>query len=689
MDEVLSALGCVPVRECSYAEWLETGMALKDAGYACEVWDEWSRDDPRYVPGDCERRWAGFRGAPRPVTVRSILALARRHGWFSAAADFADDTDATPAGMLARYIETLYQPEETVGFATQVKADSHGRYKPVNTNLSLKAADFIERLEQCGSIEEVIGPYRPECGAWIRMNPLDGKGQADKNVVAFRYVLIESDTLPREEQERFYRKYELPIACLVDSAGKSVHAVVHIDAPGEQEYRKRVNYLFRFLEARGFPVDNANKNPSRLSRMPGAVRGGTMQTLLATNIGRRSWGEWLEYAEELALLPEPVTLSDVKEPPEKPPELIAGVLRRGHKALISGPSKAGKSFLLIELAISIAEGRPWLGFPCRQGKVLYMNLEIDPASCIGRFLAIYRAMGIVDRHDENIVIWNLRGHALPLDRLAPLLIRRMKGEAFSAVIIDPIYKVITGDENNASDMGAFCNLFDKICTEMKAADHLRMPELVSSRVEVCLSAKEQKLYDTLKRELVLKLDSGEVDAANAAALAGKLLQLAGGAVYGEDKQVLRFHERKLDALEDLIEAATGKPLLVAYWYRHDLERIRERFDARPIATARDIADWNAGKIAVGLIHPASAGHGLNLQEGGSTLIWFTPTWSLELYQQTNARLWRQGQRSRTVVIRHIIARGTHDEDVMRALERKDMGQAALIRAVRAQIGGAR
>ena len=147
-------------------------------------------------------------------------------------------------------------------------------------------------------------------------------------------------------------------------------------------------------------MDNANKNPSRLSRMPGAMRGGTMQTLLATNIGRRSWGEWLEYAEELVLLPEPVTLSDVKEPPEKPPELIAGVLRRGHKALIAGPSKAAKSFLLIELAISIAEGRPWLGFPCRQGKVLYMNLEIDPASCIGRFLAIYRAMGIEGRHDE-------------------------------------------------------------------------------------------------------------------------------------------------------------------------------------------------------------------------------------------------------------------------------------------------
>ena len=210
MDEVLSALGCVPVRECSYAEWLETGMALKDAGYACEVWDEWSRDDPRYVPGDCERRWAGFRGAPRPVTVRSILALARRHGWFSAAADFADDTDATPAGMLARYIETLYQPEETVGFATQVKADSHGRYKPVNTNLSLKAADFIERLEQCGSIEEVIGPYRPECGAWIRMNPLDGKGQADKTSSPSAMYSSSPTRCPRKSRSAFTESTSCP-----------------------------------------------------------------------------------------------------------------------------------------------------------------------------------------------------------------------------------------------------------------------------------------------------------------------------------------------------------------------------------------------------------------------------------------------------------------------------------------------
>ena len=229
------------------------------------------------------------------------------------------------------------------------------------------------------------------------------------------------------------------------------------------------DYLFRFLELHGFPVDNANKNPSRLSRMPGALRDGVMQELIATNIGRHTWSEWLEYAEELALLPEPVRLSDIEVPPPKPPELIRGILRRGHKMLIAGPSKAGKSFLLIELAIAIAEGSEWLGFSCVQGKVLYVNLEIDPASCIDRFVTIYGRLGFTPPHTENIVIWNLRGHALPLDKLVPILVRRMKDEQFAAVIIDPIYKVITGDENNASDMGAFCNQFDKICTEMGAS----------------------------------------------------------------------------------------------------------------------------------------------------------------------------------------------------------------------------
>lgn len=230
-------------------------------------------------------------------------------------------------------------------------------------------------------------------------------------------------------------------------------------------------------------------------------------------------------------------------------------------------------------------------------------------------------------------------------------------------------------------------LISDICISMKAADYLDMPERIDNRIEVSMSPKERKLYDDFQKDMVLSIGDEELDAANAASLSNKLLQMANGAVYGKDKKVIPIHDRKLDALEDLVEAANGKPLLVAYWYKHDLQRIKARFkNARCIDTAKDIDDWNAGKIPLALIHPASAGHGLNLQDGGCTIIWFGLTWSLELYQQLNARLWRQGQKH-TVVIHHIVAKGTHDEDVMRALENKDTRQSALIEAVRARIGG--
>ena len=229
-------------------------------------------------------------------------------------------------------------------------------------------------------------------------------------------------------------------------------------------------------------------------------------------------------------------------------------------------------------------------------------------------------------------------------------------------------------------------LIGDICISMKATDHLKMPELTMNRVEVHLSAQEQKLYDTLKREMILQLKDGEIDAVNAAALPGKLLQMANGAVYDSQGRTVAIHDRKLDALEDLVEAANGKPVLVAYWFKHDHARIQKRFpESRVIDTSRDISDWNAGRISMGLLHPASGGHGLNLQEGGSTVIWYGLTWSLELYQQLNARLWRQGQSAGAVVIHHSVTAGTHDEDVMWALERKDVGQAALIAAVKAQM----
>ena len=224
-----------------------------------------------------------------------------------------------------------------------------------------------------------------------------------------------------------------------------------------------------------------------------------------------------------------------------------------------------------------------------------------------------------------------------------------------------------------------------ITISMKCTDHLNMPELISSQFEVVLSDDERKQYEKLKSELVLTLSAGEITVSNVASLTNKLSQLSNGAIYDDDRNIVEFHQRKLDALEDIIESANGNPILVAYWFKHDLERIRKRFDVREIKTSKDITDWNAGKIPVALIHPASAGHGLNLQSGGSTLVWFGLTWSLELYQQTNARLWRHGQTAGTVVIQHIIAKGTIDERVLKALSKKELTQNALIDAVKAEV----
>lgn len=225
-----------------------------------------------------------------------------------------------------------------------------------------------------------------------------------------------------------------------------------------------------------------------------------------------------------------------------------------------------------------------------------------------------------------------------------------------------------------------------ITISMKSGDYLELPKCLTNVVRVEMNERERRIYERLKKDMAAEIDGKEIDAMNAAALSGKLLQMAAGAVYDGEGQAVRLHDRKLDALEDLVESANGRPVLIAYWFRHDLERIRKRFPgARELRQEADIADWNAGKISIGLIHPASAGHGLNLQDGGSMLIWFSLTWSLELNQQTNARLWRQGQKH-TVTIHYLVMKDSIDESVMAALSRKDKVQEALMSAVKAELG---
>ena len=488
---ILSALKSINVAEVDRATWISVGMALKEEGYPCSIWDDWSKNDPRYHAGECEKKWAGFNGTGKPVKGGTIVQMAKDRGWMPSTegAMAWDDTieydgndgfngfappDAwNPTADLISYLELLFEPNDRVGYVTgDVWQDSEGKWVPSKGVYDRTAGELIASLKKhSDDIGATVGDWKPEVGGWIRFNPLDGEGVKNENVTKFKYALVESDTLPIAEQDILFRKLELPIAALVHSGGKSLHAIVRVDAENYEEYRKRVEFLYDFMEKQGVPIDKQNRNPSRLSRMPGLTRNGNRQYLAATNIGRKSWTEWMDYVEGVTdELPPMESLAKYKDnPPKLPEELIEGILRRGHKMLISGSSKAGKSFLLMELCVAIAEGTKWLGFPCKQGKVLYVNLEIDPASCINRFLKIYEALGVPMNHSDNIVVWNLRGHAVPLDQLVPKLIRRVRDLQLSAIIIDPIYKVITGDENNASEMGQFCNQFDKICTETKCS----------------------------------------------------------------------------------------------------------------------------------------------------------------------------------------------------------------------------
>lgn len=488
-NNLLSALKAIDVSKLSRAEWIAVGMALKEEGYPCSIWDDWSRNDIRYHPGECERKWRSFRGSGTPVKGGTIVQMAKERGWTPFGGDGCiawDDTieydGATdgysgftppawdPVGDLITYLELLFDPDDKVSYVTNdVWQDADGKWMPCKGAYDRTAAELIASLKKHpDDIGATVGDWKPEVGAWIRFNPVDGEGVRNDNVTRFRFALVESDTLPVAEQDILYRELELPIVALVHSGGKSLHAIVRVDAENYEEYRRRVDFLYDFLEKNGVTIDRQNRNPSRLSRMPGATRNGNCQYLAATNIGRKSWADWMDFVEGVTdELPDMVSLSVYKDaPPELPEELISGILRRGHKMLISGSSKAGKSFLLMELCVSLAEGIPWLGFSCRKGRVLYVNLEIDLASAVNRFLKIYEALKIPADNMDNIVLWNLRGHAVPLDQLVPKLIRRVRDQKIDAIIIDPIYKVITGDENNASEMGAFCNQFDKICTEI-------------------------------------------------------------------------------------------------------------------------------------------------------------------------------------------------------------------------------
>ena len=499
-NDIKEALDFVSPSALTYEEWLMVGMGLKEAGLPVAVWEQWSaRDGGRYHKGECIKKWESFHGSSKPVTQSSIFQLAYEHGWsgpVGRALDWGDELTVgpqqpalvdprwveeqelhlpdtwEPAQQLKRYLQALFEPDEYVAYVTEsfMAAD---RRRPAKGCWDRTAGQLIEELDACGGdVGKVMGDCDPEIGAWICFNPVDGTGRKDANVTSYRYALVECDNMEPGKQLAAIHQMELPCAALVYSGGKSIHAIVRVNAPDYAEYRKRVDYLYATCQKNGLTLDQQNRNPSRLSRMPGILRAGQKQALLETNVGKSCWEDWCDWVEACTDdLPDTECLADDWD--DLPPladALISGVLRQGHKMLLAGPSKAGKSFALIELCIAIAEGKTWLGrFSCAQGRVLYINLELDRPSCLHRFKDVYTAMGLAPDNLRNIDIWNLRGASVPMDKLAPKLIRRAGKKGYTAVILDPIYKVITGDENSADQMAKFCNQFDVVCRALDCA----------------------------------------------------------------------------------------------------------------------------------------------------------------------------------------------------------------------------
>ena len=510
IQDLLTALSWIDPAACTYQEWCDVGMALKYEGCTVSIWDSWSRRDmARYHSGECERKWQSFSNTRTPcVTGGTIMQMAMDRGYRQEMGDnlpisldeaiYIDPgpqavriAPAAPCPRESRrplteppprwdpcqdirdFLERLFSPHDYVGYV--MKSMEQGeRYVPSGRGVyGREQRHIIKALEASHDVGYALGDYDPRGGAWVRINPLNGKGVRNSNVREFTYVLAEADDQTLQQQLDRICSLKLPVAALVYSGGKSLHAVVHIDAGTDYDlYRQRVDFLYKTCHEHGYHVDVSNRNPSRLMRLPGIWRSGHKQYLIPFTPGTRTFDEWYEYAENSRdNLPPLQRLSAVWDdlPPLRP-VLIEGLLRRGHKMMVAGPSKAGKSFALIELCISIAEGRRWMDtYQCAQGQVLYINFELDEHSCYHRFAGIYKAMGITNPRTDQVVLWNLRGYSESLETLLPKLLRRIHHEDFAAIVLDPIYKITDGDENSAHDMGIFCNQLDRLSTQKQCA----------------------------------------------------------------------------------------------------------------------------------------------------------------------------------------------------------------------------
>lgn len=500
----------------NYQEWVNVGMALKAEGCPLEWWDDWSsKDAPRYHFGECYAKWNTFESSG--VTGGTLQYMAESNGYVSdseyhnvriigdrynpdgtfnwnakvtfeeepiidkswiSREDFREPSSWDPAEEVITYLSTLFKRDEYVGYvmtSKEVGEDEKKKWIPSNAGVyTQKAGDLIDLLRETRDISKAMGDYNPKSGAWIRFNPLDGNGVTDKNVTDYRYALVECDNMDLGMQVSMLKELQIPIAVLMYSGGKSIHAIVKINARNKNEYKKRVDHLYEICKKNGFVIDTQNKNESRLSRLPGVMRNGHKQFIIDTDIGMPSWDQWSEYIESLADdLPDPVVISEYWDNrPEQDPEVIQDILRKGRKMLIGGQSKVGKTNLVMQLALAIANGWTWIGKRCIKGKILYLNYELPEATFNERLELMCRRKGYDVREvTQNFHVLHLRNYFFQdVDRHVNSITLKFKREHYDALFIDPLYKLGDGeDENSAGAMGKLCNRFGRIASGMGCA----------------------------------------------------------------------------------------------------------------------------------------------------------------------------------------------------------------------------
>ena len=493
--DLLDALNYLDPDALSYEEWCQIGMALDAEGLSSH-YDTWSQRGTKYKPGEPDRKIQSFKRTG--ITGNYIFHIAQQHGWINPGkgkkpsivapvtakketdekedveikrlrkilkAHNTEDVQITEPAQkweddLIVYIKTLFNKDDIITLTIDSEHDGT-KWRPKGNGKSYKAGDLVNMISSF-SVMEALN-YNRDAGAWIRVNPMDGQGCSDSNVVDYRFTLVESDDLPILEQLRLVHELQLPVMTLTHSGLKSVHAVVRVDAENKAEYDERVRFIHDICKRYGLSIDTANKNPSRLTRLPGVVRGEGKQYLIGTHKGCSNYEEWQNMIRK-GLFGIEVLNTALARPMPLKPELIKGILRQSHKMLISSSAKQGKTYLLMNLAIAIATGGEWLGFPCTKGKVLYLNLEIDSASAENRFRELLRSMGIKET-PKDIEVMNLRGEVSPLDQLASRIIDLVESlnENYLCIILDPVYKTLIGlDENSNGDMAQMARSADLI-----------------------------------------------------------------------------------------------------------------------------------------------------------------------------------------------------------------------------------